>query len=58
MALLPVMPARELKAALAPAPPELHPCWSGYSDKNLYCYSAVLLARKGQTATNGDMPCS
>lgn len=38
-------------------PARLHPCWSGYADEDLYCYNALLLARR-QPATPGDEPCS
>lgn len=38
-------------------PARLHPCWSGYTDEDLYCYNALLLARR-QPATPGDEPCS
>lgn len=39
-------------------PPGLHPCWVGYADEDLYCYNAVLLARRGHAANTGDAPCS
>ncbi|HWR03256.1 MAG TPA: methyltransferase domain-containing protein [Humidesulfovibrio sp.] len=39
-------------------PARLHPCWSEYADEDLYCYSALLLARHGQPATPGEEPCS
>lgn len=42
-----------------PVPPaRLHHCWSGYSDEDLYCYNALLLARRGQPATTGEKSCS
>lgn len=36
-------------------PPErLDPWWEGYADENLYCYSALLLARQGRAAAMGE----
>ncbi|MBU1231069.1 MAG: methyltransferase domain-containing protein [Proteobacteria bacterium] len=49
--------ARERLCRRVP-PPALHPCWSGYADEDLYCYNAVLLARRAQPANTGDAPCS
>lgn len=39
-------------------PRELHPCWSNHADEDLYCYNAVLLARRSQPANTGEAPCS
>lgn len=36
-------------------PPErLNPCWDGYADDDLYCYSALLLARPATAARTGE----
>jgi SAM-dependent methyltransferase len=39
-------------------PAQLNACWSEYADEDLYCYNALLLARRGQPATTGEEPCS